>query len=376
MKMYFDESGNTGCVMPDKNNELFSEHQPHFVLCGVITYNQIDEKQLIERYKNFKQKFHIDGELKGSDLLKKENNSILKYFIENLIDDKHFHICCYDKKYYLATMLALYFMGAEFQRKNPLMYYMQASALTLENVEIFQKFCQSVQEDTDDARKNFVRYVANYDFKHIDLENNYYVLSAKAMLTVFKNDPVPEFPLPRGSYLREDITNMINLVALGELLLSIKFDHEKEFNQVQVIHDHIQEFEADFLDTLSSTRGIDLSFVDSKDELLIQYADNVASIFRKAFTQTTKIFRNREQWQERNYWFPKLLAKLLNKLSFNSLKLVNPICDCVLSFCVQEMFSDTFPDTCRNDATFRKIFMKHKPHVLQSLAETDYSYSF
>ena len=73
MKIYFDESGNTGCVMPNRNDDLFTD-QRHFVLCGIIAHDNEDEELLTERYEKFKQKFQITGELKGSDLLKREQS--------------------------------------------------------------------------------------------------------------------------------------------------------------------------------------------------------------------------------------------------------------------------------------------------------------
>ena len=36
VKIYFDESGNSGCVIPNKKDEFYSDGQRFFVLCGII----------------------------------------------------------------------------------------------------------------------------------------------------------------------------------------------------------------------------------------------------------------------------------------------------------------------------------------------------
>ena len=46
----------------------------------------------------------------------KENNVALNYFIENILDDSHFKVCIYDKKFYLSTLLLIHFLGNEFQK--------------------------------------------------------------------------------------------------------------------------------------------------------------------------------------------------------------------------------------------------------------------
>ena len=45
----------------------------------------------------------------------KEYNDALEYFIDNVLDNKHFEICIYDKKFYLSTLLLLFLLGNEFQ---------------------------------------------------------------------------------------------------------------------------------------------------------------------------------------------------------------------------------------------------------------------
>ena len=50
MKIYFDESGNSGCIIPNKNGDLYNDEQRHFVLAGIICRDKEEEAELTERY--------------------------------------------------------------------------------------------------------------------------------------------------------------------------------------------------------------------------------------------------------------------------------------------------------------------------------------
>lgn len=372
MQIFFDESGNTGCVIPNKKQQLYDEGQRFFVLGGIITFSEQDKKDLEQKYEKFKIRHNIVGEKKGSDLLTKENNELLYDFIE-LLDDEHFFICVYDKVFYLASIISTYFMGIVTRNQEPLMFYTQTSALALEDMSFFQTFCDVLKENTVESRKRFLDYVIDFDYKHIDPRMNCYIEFAKLMK---ENDDYDELPLPYGCYLNDNITHLINLTALGESLLAIKVNNEKEFTQVKVHHDRIYEFEEEFKDSLSCYNNIDLDFVDSQDTLLIQVADNIASIFRKAFSKTVELFRTGKQWERGNEFFPSLLSKILKKLSFNSVKFDTQICDMTLSFCINQLYDEKFPINKRNNATFIPMFAHYKSQVLAMIANTNYNAAF
>lgn len=85
MKLFFDESGYSGCVMPNKNGSLYNDGQRHFVLGGVFVKDENDEHELLQKYCAFKNQFGFEGEVKGSDLMKRENNRALEFFITNIL---------------------------------------------------------------------------------------------------------------------------------------------------------------------------------------------------------------------------------------------------------------------------------------------------
>ena len=46
MKLFFDESGYSGCIMPNKNGQLFNDGQRHFVLGSVFVADKEDEIEM------------------------------------------------------------------------------------------------------------------------------------------------------------------------------------------------------------------------------------------------------------------------------------------------------------------------------------------
>ena len=87
MKLFFDESGYSGCIMPNKNGQLFNDGQRHFVLGSVFVADKEDEIEILNKYRQFKNRFGFIGEIKGSELMTQRNNEALKYFITNVLDD-------------------------------------------------------------------------------------------------------------------------------------------------------------------------------------------------------------------------------------------------------------------------------------------------
>ena len=82
MKVFFDESGQTGCVLQNKNGDLYNDNQRFFVLAGVICRDQGTEDLLRKRYQDFLNHFGISAdEFKGTDIFTKANNDKLKYLL-------------------------------------------------------------------------------------------------------------------------------------------------------------------------------------------------------------------------------------------------------------------------------------------------------
>lgn len=198
MKLFFDESGYSGCVMPNKNGSLYNDGQRHFVLGGVFVKDENDEHELLQKYCAFKNQFGFEGEVKGSDLMKRENNRALEFFITNILDDKHFYICNYDKIFYLSTLVSVYILGRPFQEKEPLLFYKYVSALSCEKDELFLHYCEAVAHNTEESKKAFLEYICSFPYEKLDRNsNNPYILFATKMLQDLFYD---DFPLVYEAY--------------------------------------------------------------------------------------------------------------------------------------------------------------------------------
>ena len=368
MKVYFDESGQTGCIIPNKNGALFNDRQRYFVLGGILCKNPVDESILRQRYLSFLSRHGVNGEIKGSDMMTREHNDLLQDFIDTMLDEEHFYLCCYDKMFYLATLINCYFYPRQLMYEAPLFYFTQASALTHESSELFLKFCECNAIGTNEASLDFCRYIVDFNFQKVDSGcNGYYEMAKQAL----QKNEAPSFPLPFGSYVNPNYTNIVNMTALGETVLAIKARYGIPNAKLHIVHDRIEEFEKEFFDSFIE-KNMTLQFSDSKSEPLLQYADNVASVFRKCCTETVALFRSGQQWRRSNRWFPCLYAKMLKKVSYGNIKWDVAISDQVLPLCVEEMFDVDFPEAMRNNAAFFKRFAWYKKRILQNIASQNY----
>ena len=99
MRLFLDEAGNTGGII-DKNEKLNYGTQRHFCLAAVVADDIQSEQLLRRKYATFKSQFASEKELKGNSLFTKENNDALEYFLDNILNNIHFSICLYDKKFW------------------------------------------------------------------------------------------------------------------------------------------------------------------------------------------------------------------------------------------------------------------------------------
>lgn len=285
--------------MPNKNGQLFNDGQRHFVLGSVFVADKEDEIEILNKYRQFKNRFGFIGEIKGSELMTQRNNEALKYFITNVLDDKHFFICNYDKIFYLATLISVYIFGVPFQQQETLTFYMMASALAGEKEELFLHYCSAVCENTDNSKKEFLEYLISFPYEKLDRNDyNLYIAFAKLML---ENKDYGEFPLTYEAYSCKNTVNFVNMTALGETLLSLKHLHGVDMSKTEIYHDNLMGYEEEYNQSFEDNK-IHINFVDSKENELVQLADNISSIYRKCFEKSFEAFRCNKQWTE-NIWF-------------------------------------------------------------------------
>lgn len=372
MKLFFDESGYSGCVMPNKNGALYNDGQRHFVLGGVFVKDANDEDELLKNYREFKKQFGFEGEIKGSDLMKKENNRALDYFISNILDDKHFFICNYDKIFYLSTLVSVYILGRLLQEKDPLLFYKHVSALSGEKEELFVHYCEAVAHNTDESKKEFLEYIRSFSYEKLDNNtNNPYILFATKML---QDSFYDSFPLVYEAYSCKNTVNYINMTALGELILCLKHQHGITVSEIKIYHDRLIGYETEYNQAFVE-ESIEINFVDSKEYELIQLADNLCSIYRKSYEKSFEAFRANRQWNE-NIWFSENYSKIIHKVDMAHIKMVTQIADWALAYTVRDIFGTEKDEYLKNKNSFWDLFFFYRESIYQEIAGIDVTVSF
>lgn len=371
MKLFFDESGYSGCVMPNKNGALYNDGQRHLVLGGVFVKDANDEDELLQKYRAFKMKFGFEEEVKGSDLMKRENNRALEYFITSILDDKHFYVCNYDKIFYLSTLVSVYILGRPFQEKEPLLFYQYVSALSGEKEELFVQYCEAVARNTEESKKGFLEYICSFPYEKLDRNtNNPYILFATKML---QNSFYDNFPLVYEAYSCKNTVNYINMTALGELLLCLKHQHGINVSEIEIYHDRLIGYEAEYSQTFVD-KSIGINFADSKECELIQLADNICSIYRKCFEKSFEAFRANRQW-DKNIWFSENYSKIIHKIDMKHIKMVTQIADWALAYTVRDIFGTEKDVYLKNINTFLDSFFFYKKSIYREIADIDVTVS-
>lgn len=363
LKLFFDESGYSGCIMPNKNGQLFNDGQRHFVLGSVFVADKEDEIEILNKYRQFKNRFGFTGEIKGSELMTQRNNEALKYFITNVLDDKHFFICNYDKIFYLSTLISVYIFGVHFQQQETLTFYMMASALAGEKEELFLHYCSAVCENTDNSKIEFLEYLISFPYEKLDRNDyNLYIAFAKLML---ENKDYGEFPLTYEAYSCKNTVNFVNMTALGELLLSLKHLHGVDMSKTEIYHDNLMGYEEEYNQSFEDNK-IHINFVDSKENELVQLADNISSIYRKCFEKSFEAFRCNKQWTD-NIWFTENYSRIINTIGMEHIKMDTQISDYVLPFVIRDIFGNEYGQFEQNKEKFWGLFYFYKERIMEDI---------
>lgn len=356
MELYIDESGNTGCVT-SKRDKFNFDNQRHFVLCAIKIKEYEEKQQLIKKYKIFKDNFGITDEIKGSDLMTKDYNTALEYFIENILDNNHFKICIYDKKFYLSTLLLLFLLGNEFQTQFPIQFYILAGELSFFADDLLLEYCELAKKPTNEKLEQFLKNITEHNFQEIPPDNNPLIFMASAILEDKKYDCWLGDILSYGSYENPNYVNVINLNCLSELILTLKWQENLQNSSIQIHHDKIDGYDKTFISELKEF-NINLDFMDSKEDELIQIADNAVSIFAKCVNQVISRFDEKREWDSNSQWIMEQYSKIINKVEVQNIKFTVPLQNWAVSLCVKEMFSKEYPIENRNNLFFNQLYQR------------------
>lgn len=372
MKIYFDESGQSGCLL-QKDDLLNFKKQPTFTIGALILPTENEKEKMIKRYVDFKKKFNIIGEIKGNDIVTKKHNDELKYFINNIIDDSHFFVLVYDKKFYISTLLLISLLGIEYQQSIPEHFYTQASILAKQSDEFFINYLQYIENITLESFEEYLEFLINFNYQGFGMAENAVLTMSKKIIEEKIQDKCYKDFMTFGWYDDFQITNLINLNALSEIIYSIKSEKEILNGEVEYIHDRIKEYENTFINELKNY-GINIDFEDSKDNLLLQIVDNFVSIFCHTYNKTIFHFKNKEEWKEISEWDLKIMSKIQKKISIKNINYTIPVSDWSLLLCVATMFSYHYPKKYRNNFHFNNYYVENLNKVYESIKTTCLTY--
>lgn len=354
MELYIDESGNTGCVINNGNKFNFNK-QRHFVLCAVKVENENEKNELLKKYRMFKKAFNIEGEIKGSDLMTRRYNNELEYFIDNILDDSHFKICIYDKKFYLATLLLLFILGYEFRAEFPIEFYILAGELCFYGENVLIEYCELAKTPTTYNFESLLNKIVTQKFKEIPYDDNPLIMMANKILEDKEYECWIKHILSYGCYDNPRYINVINLNCLSELIITLKWQENLKNSSIQIHHDKIDGYDKTILYELEPF-DVNLDFVDSKEEELVQLADNAASVFAKCVNESLRRIEEKRMFGLDSHWIMEQYSKILSKVGISNIKFTIPFQNWASSLCVKEMFSSFYPKKMRNNLFFNEYY--------------------
>lgn len=371
MRLFIDEAGNTGSII-DRDEILNYGTQRHFCLASVVTQSTQEEEQLRLKYRAFKEQFSPNDELKGNTMLTKAQNTALNFFIDKLLDSQHFSICYYDKKFYLVTLMLIVILGFDFRNTFPVQYYTLASKLSQEDDVLLSTFCRLSKNANIKTIHKLFLYLKDYPYKYISKEDNLLAIAATEVLKDEIDDTFVHRFLQFGSYSNPKIANLINLNALSELCEIILIENRKSSKQLEIFHDNISGIDKLLYEELAQF-GLKPHFIDSKSEELIQYADNISSIFCKIINTIVRSWEEHQEWNTENEWLFEAASKLYQKIGLNNIKFTVPIQNWATVYCVAEMFDKKFPKAMRDNLHFNKRYLYWSNEIVNNLARTDFN---
>lgn len=371
MRLFLDEAGNTGSII-DKNGKLNYGTQRHFCLASVVV-NDVQEEQLIrQKYATFKERFSPQEELKGNSLFTREYNDALIYFLENILDDTHFSICLYDKKFYLASLLLLPILGERTREECPGEYYSLVSDFSQEPDDLFATFCQLTKQATTESVHKLFEFLKNYPYRHVPPYGNGLLWAISKIQEIGIEDTFVNDFLQFGSYSNRKFSNLINLNALSELIEAISLERGYDTRKIDIIHDNISGVSELLKEELGQFE-ITIQFTDSKLDELIQLADNVASIFCKIINTIVCCWDTKTEWAPKNEWILEKASLFLQKIGTQNIKFTVPIQSWALAFCVMDMFDPQYPKERRKNLFFNPRYEYWNQAVIQNIEQLDFS---
>ncbi len=333
MIIYFDESRNTGEIGAS-NSRLNYFEQRYFVLVGVVENEEIFNKykRFVEVNKNIvsynKQGV---GEIKGNDLLKRENTEILGSFFDEFMKGDYCYLTIYDKKYFLVSQMIQWLLGVAFKEYEYVQYLKFCEFLHKLSDLFLIKYISVTKDNSENNIKNFIDYAINYDYSEcigIPLEA-LFANEWKQMLSLLSEQPkyisiLCEENVENVNISKSDRNNIVNLTALGETIMLVKQNNSKVSNSdICIVHDEIEVVQ-EYIKYYWPEKN--LTFEKSEDNIGIQLADNISSVVGKVINNLFPINGNsdvEEILKDSMKWLREYSTIIFDNFDENNIKFVS-----------------------------------------------------
>jgi hypothetical protein len=338
MDIYFDESRNTGEISP-KGSVLNYGDQRYFVLVGYI-----DSSKTTELYQEFKKSWHSrlqsktpnSNEMKGNDLLRKDNTEIRNAFIDNFCHGNNLYITVYDKKFFLVTQMInwLIYRVCDYGGDLYDLYIHFCELLIKLDDDFLGKYISVTKSNDVESIDEFVKYVINYNYTECIKSpfESYLVLQWKSAILGIRDSvenyivELKEDNVSNDWIKGKDRNNIVNLTALGETILVLKNNNPQlSNNQIRIHHDKIETVQ-EYINANWDYKNIE--FISSDNSNQIQLSDNIASIVGNLVNRILPLNSDRDLvklMQEDYQWVKISLRKIFNHINQRNTKFVIPM---------------------------------------------------
>jgi len=335
MDIYFDESRNTGEISPN-DSALNYENQRYFVLVGYV-----ENVATTEAYREFKKKWlpmlqtknPNPDEMKGNDLLRKDNTEIRNLFIDSFCEGKNLYVTVYDKKFFLVTQMInwLVFRAADYGDE-VYEYYVDLCEFLIKINENFLGRYISVTKSNDiSVIEEFVRFVIDYPYEECirsPYEQQLAMLWKEIISGIWASEKdyiieLQEDNVPNDWIKGKERNNIVNLTAFGETILILKKNNPQITNdQIKIHHDEIETVQ-DYVH--ANWDYGNLEFIPSDNSLQVQLSDNLASIVGNLIKNVLPLNSDRDLMKLMHAdsdWAKTELRKIFNHIDPRNTKFV------------------------------------------------------
>lgn len=335
MDIYFDESRNTGEISFNGSTLNYGD-QRYFVLVGYI-----DSLKTTELYQEFKKTWHSrlqtknpnSFEMKGNDLLRKDNTEIRDEFIKNFCHGDNLYITVYDKKFFLVTQMInwLIYRVCDYGGDLYDLYVHFCELLIKLNDNFLGKYVSVTKSNDVVSIDEFVKYVINYNYTECINSpfESYLVLQWKSAIIGIRDSvenyiiELKEDNVSNDWIKGKDRNNIVNLTSLGETILVLKNNNPQlTNNHIRIHHDKIETVQ-DYINANWDYKNIE--FISSNNSLQIQLSDNIASIVGNLVNRVLPIHSDRDLiklMQEDYQWVKISLRKIFIHINQRNTKFV------------------------------------------------------